>query len=81
MTWMQRFMHIVWPGFLAACIAEFVVFALVDPGELHWGGASVPLPRQAVYAGAFFLFWGLCAASSALTLLLARPSPTRRAAD
>lgn len=74
MTWMQRAMHVLWPGFLAACVAEFAVFALVDPNDLHWGDAALPMSRQAIYAVAFFLFWMLSAVSSALTLLLVAPS-------
>ena len=84
MTAMQRVMHVLWPGFLAACIAEFAVFALVDPQALHWGDAALPLSRQAIYAMAFFLFWMLSALSSALTLLLAaRPAgaPFRRTSE
>ncbi|RZL64592.1 MAG: hypothetical protein EOP81_07880 [Variovorax sp.] len=81
MSPVQRVMHVLWPGFLTACVAEFAVFALVDPNELHWGAAALPMSRQAIYAGAFFLFWTLSAVSSALTLLLvASPStaPVRR---
>ena len=51
-----------------------VVFALVDPGDLHWFGSPLAMSREAVYTLAFFVFWGLTMASSALTTLLALPS-------
>lgn len=66
----QRLMWIAWPAFLAAAVLEMVVFALVDPSELHWQGAPLEWSRQAVYTLAFFVFWGITFASSALTTLL-----------
>ena len=71
--WGQRVMRIAWPAFLVAAVLEMVVFALVDPGDLHWSGAPLALSREAVYTLAFFVFWGLTMASSALTTLLALP--------
>lgn len=68
--WAKRWMWIAWPAFLVAAVLEMVVFALVDPGDLHWLGAPVGLSREAVYTLAFFLFWGATMASSALTTLL-----------
>lgn len=67
----QRVMWIAWPAFLMAAVMEMVVFAFVDPSELHWAGESLGWSRQAVYTVAFFVFWGLTMASSALTTLLA----------
>ncbi|WP_114972196.1 hypothetical protein [Rhodoferax ferrireducens] len=67
----QRMMWIAWPAFLVACVLEMVVFALVDPQDLHWFGQPVELSRQAVYTVAFFVFWGITMVSSALTTLLA----------
>ena len=66
----QRLMWIAWPAFLVAAVLEMVVFALVDPGELHWGGEPLALSRQAIYTLAFFFFWAMTFASSALTTLL-----------
>lgn len=64
---------ILWPSFLAACLLEGVVFAMVDPGEVHWPGV-VPQPsRQGVYTIAFFVFWSIAAACSSLVLWLAKP--------
>ena len=71
--WGQRLMVIAWPAFLAAAVLEMVVFALVDPSNLHWFGSPLALTREAVYTLAFFVFWGLTMASSALTTLLSLP--------
>lgn len=68
----QRWMWIAWPAFLVAAVLEMIVFALVDPSDLHWLGQPLDLSRQAIYTLAFFVFWGVTMASSALTTLLAR---------
>ncbi|HMN93704.1 MAG TPA: hypothetical protein PKC60_10785 [Hydrogenophaga sp.] len=68
--WTQRLMWIAWPAFLVAAVLEMLVFALVDPSDLHWAGAPLDWSRQAVYTVAFFVFWFLAMASSALTTLL-----------
>ncbi|MCU0761953.1 MAG: hypothetical protein MUF76_02980 [Hydrogenophaga sp.] len=73
-------MAIVWPAFLVAAVLEIAVFALVDPHELHWLGAPLEMPRNAVYTMAFFGFWAAAAASSALSLLLTRSSEDLNAA-
>jgi len=67
----QRWMWIAWPAFLVAGVLEMIVFAMVDPSDLHWFGQPLNLSRQAVYTLAFFVFWGVTMASSALTTLLA----------
>jgi hypothetical protein len=69
--WAQRLMWIAWPAFLVAAVLEMVVFALVDPSDFHWFGASLALSREAVYTVAFFVFWAAAMVSSALTTLLA----------
>jgi hypothetical protein len=66
----QRVMWIVWPAFLLACLLEMLVFALVDPQDLHWFGQPVELSREAVYTLAFFVFWALSMVASGLTTLL-----------
>ena len=71
--WGKRLMGIAWPAFLVAALLEMVVFALVDPSDLHWSGSPLALSREAVYTLAFFVFWGLTMASGALTTLLALP--------
>lgn len=82
-SWRQRLMWIAWPAFLVAGVLEMVVFALVDPSDLHWFGSPLALSRQSVYTLAFFVFWALAIASSALTALLSLSSGevNRRSAD
>ena len=66
---------IVWPAFLAACLLEALVFAMVDPGELHWPGYLFQATRQGIYTMAFFAFWLITMACSALVLWLAKAPP------
>lgn len=68
----RKLMWIAWPAFLAACVLELVVFALVDPQDLQWFGQPLAWSRQAVYTMAFFVFWAIAAASSGLTVLLGK---------
>ena len=63
---------IMWPAFMAACLLEALVFALIDPSEVHWPGQMAESSRQSVYSVAFFLFWIICMACSALVLWLAK---------
>ena len=64
-------MTILWPSFLMAGVLEVLVFAVVDPGELHWfGGASIDWPMQAIYTVTFLIFWGVVSTAGALTALL-----------
>ena len=67
----QRMMWIAWPAFLMAGTLEMLVFAMVDPQDLHWFGQSVQLSRQGVYTVSFFVFWVITLLSSGLTALLA----------
>lgn len=62
---------IMWPAFLAACLLEGLVFGLVDPAEIHWPGRFAEPDRLSVYTAAFFAFWLIGMASSALVLWLA----------
>ena len=66
----KRLMWIAWPAFLVAAVLEMLVFAFIDPNELHWGGASLGWTREAVYTVSFFLFWALTMVSSGLTTML-----------
>lgn len=68
--WTQRLMWIAWPAFLVAGILEMLVFAMVDPQDLHWFGQPLMLSRQGVYTLAFFAFWIITMGASALTTLL-----------
>lgn len=71
---LTRLLRVAWPAFLSACLLQMVVFAVVDPAELHlrWGGDGPAWTRQAVYGLAFFLFWAAAALAAALTAMLER---------
>jgi hypothetical protein len=73
----ERLMCIAWPAFLAACVLQGVVFAVVDPVELEWFGRPLPWSRQAIYTAAFFLFWGATGLASLMTVLLSTPRGDR----
>lgn len=67
-------LRVLWPAFFAAGVIEMVVFAFVDPGELHLvGGARLEWPPQAVYTIAFFVFWAIVAAAGFTIRLLDEP--------
>ncbi len=65
-------MVVAWPAFLASCILEALVFAVIDPLELTWGQAHLGWSRQAVYTLAFFVFWSVVALAATLALVLSR---------
>lgn len=67
----SKLIRAAWPAFLAACVLELVVFAVVDPNDLHWGGQPVAMSRQSIYTIGFFVFWAISIGSNALTALLA----------
>jgi hypothetical protein len=69
---MRRAMTILWPAFLMAGVLEALVFAVVDPGELHWfGGPAIGWSAQAVYTVSFLIFWFVISTAGALSTLLA----------
>lgn len=68
---------IAWPSFLLAGVAQSLFFTLFDPAELSLFGEPLPWSRTAVYSVGFFLFWGVCAGSSALTWLLHKSAAKR----
>jgi hypothetical protein len=70
---MKAWVLIAWPAFLAACLLQGMVFAVIDPAEVHWPGQTSQPTRQAIYTVAFFLFWLIAMACSSLVLWLARP--------
>ena len=67
----EKMMWIAWPAFLVAGVLEVLVFAMVDPHDLHWFGQPLEISRQAVYTLSFFVFWAVAMLSSGLTTLLA----------
>ncbi len=68
---------VLWPSFLAACVATMVFFAMFDPQELlqimTW---KFSLSREWAYSLGFFLFWLLTILSSSITLVLLLPGET-----
>jgi hypothetical protein len=71
--WSKLIMAVAWPAFLAACLLEAVVFAVVDPLDLSWGDGPLGWSRQAVYTVAFFIFWAVALLSSLTALTLVGP--------
>jgi hypothetical protein len=68
----RRLATILWPAFLMAAVLEMLVFAVVDPGQLHGpSGEPLPLSTKAIYSLSFFMFWAVTAAGCAITAFLA----------
>jgi len=63
---------VLWPSFLAACVASALFFAAVDPEQLRDAGPRVfaNLDRETGYAIGFFFFWATAAIASALSVRL-----------
>lgn len=67
----HRLLVIAWPAFLAAGVLEALVFAVVDPHDLHWmGGAALGWSAQTLYSISFLIFWAAIATSAAMTTVL-----------
>jgi hypothetical protein len=61
-------LQILWPAFVAAGVLELLVFAHVDPADVHTlAGAPIDLSRQAVYTLSFFGFWAVIAVAAAVS--------------
>ena len=69
---MLKWIQILWPSFMVACIAELVFFTVIDPGTLYLFGEPVEYSMTATYSIAFFCLWAICAAAALATLLLQR---------
>jgi hypothetical protein len=69
---MRTAILVLWPSFLVGGAGEIVFFTVFDPRELYLFGETTSLSRLAVYSIGFFLCWAFAAASSALTVFLAR---------
>jgi hypothetical protein len=68
---MRDTLQVLWPAFMAAAALELLVFAHVDPADVHTlAGAPVDLSRQAVYTLSFFGFWAVSAAACAASAWL-----------
>jgi hypothetical protein len=69
-----RALTVLWPAFVMAGVLEMLVFALVDPQQLHgWAVDAAAWPRAAVYTLAFFVFWLCISGASAVSVWLATP--------
>ena len=69
---MKSAILVLWPSFIVGGVGEVVFFTAFDPKELYLFGEPTSLSRLAVYSIGFFLCWAFAAASSALTVFLAR---------
>lgn len=69
---MKNLILILWPSFIVGGAGEVLFFTVFDPKELYLFGEASSLSRLAVYSIGFFLCWAFAAASSALTVFLAR---------
>ena len=70
-----RALLILWPAFVMAGVLEMLVFAVVDPGSLHWFGSdAIEWPRDAVYSVTFLIFWFVISLSAAITQYLDDPA-------
>ncbi len=67
----KRILWVLWPAFLMAGAGEVLLFALIDPQDIHVHGMPLDWSRESIYTVAFFLIWGVTTASSALTVFLA----------
>lgn len=75
----RTLMVVAWPAFLAACLLEMLVFAVVDPLDLRWAGQALGWSRPDVYTAAFFAFWMAASAGCALSSVLRiTPAEPRR---
>ena len=71
----HRLLTVLWPAFAMAGVLEMLVFAQIDPAELHGlGAAGAGWSSQAVYTLAFFTFWAVISVASSVSLWLARPA-------
>jgi hypothetical protein len=66
----QRLIWILWPGFIMAIPAIGLTFSVFDPNDMQFFGAPAELSHLAAYTLAFFFYWVVGAASSALTCML-----------
>ncbi|MCK7496295.1 MAG: hypothetical protein MZW92_39280 [Comamonadaceae bacterium] len=69
---MQRLIHILWPSFLVAGVADIIFTSLFDPLEIMYRGEPLIEQRLAAYTIGFFTFWLLGIASSMMTCYFQR---------
>lgn len=64
----QIFIATLWPSFMVAIAATGLFFSAFDPQRLYPFDVDVGISTQGAYTIGFFVFWILCAASSAITV-------------
>ena len=67
---LRLLMIVLWPSFLVAIVGEGLLFSPIDPFYSSLADSKEVLSPIAVYTIGFFLLWGVCALSSALTWYL-----------
>ena len=68
----RQLIWILWPGFVMAIPAVGIVFALIDPTDLHLLGTALESGPLAAYTTGFLFLWALGVACSAMTCMLQR---------
>jgi hypothetical protein len=68
----RKALIVLWPSFMMAAVLEALVFGWVDPADLQ---PRVAMSRMAVYTLAFFAFWAVTAAASAVSVWLWSDAP------
>ena len=61
---------VVWPAFLVAGVLEMLLFARLDPLDLHWFGQNPEWGRDSIYSVCFLVLWAGCSISAWLTMTL-----------
>lgn len=59
---------ILWPSFLVAAIAEGLLFTVIHPEDILFFGEPIGISNEGIYTLGFFVIWGFCASSSALSI-------------
>ena len=67
---MRLMIHMFWPSFLVAILAEGLFFSVFDPDTLPLPHLDFELSHQAIYTVGFLFFWACCALSSLVTCYL-----------
>jgi hypothetical protein len=67
-----RILMVLWPSFVVAAAANALLFAAIDPNELHLFGYALPHDRLAAYTLGMLICWLFTASASLLTYWLAR---------
>ena len=75
---LQNLVAVLWPSFLAAIVGTGIFFSHVDPLDLDDVTTGVmTVSRLGGYTIGFFLFWGVSAIASIISVLLIRTSRRR----